>query len=234
MAPELLADAVGKPVALLLQVLGHARPLAQLDHDRVFDREPAEAMPVGSQGVGEHVGIAAIVLGAGDGESIAEAVELFGVDRIDLETALEQDLDDGTVRRLDRHGDRGRLFAARRHQPVAHLGEACSPVREGSLADNLSIGRDEADLMGLARPVEPPKNRTSVLMTLPPEFTRATAMPDQSLYRRSRRNSPLDLHRGQPAGARVPPRYSWHRGQKVAPGRPTRPASLPIRPDPDT
>src|SRR5208283_2127247 len=32
--------------------------------------------------------------------------------------------------------------------------EACSPVREVSLADNLSIGRDEADLMGLARPVD--------------------------------------------------------------------------------
>ena len=108
-------------------------------------------MPVGSQGVGEHVGIAAVVLGAGDGELIAEAVELFGVDRIDLETALEQDLDDGTVRHLDRHGDRGRLFAARRHQPVAHLGEACSPVREGSLADNLSIGRDEADLPSRCR-----------------------------------------------------------------------------------
>lgn len=73
-APELLADAVGEPVAFLLQVLGHAGPLAQLDHDRVFDREPAEAMPVGSQGVGEHVGIAAVVLGAGDGESIAEAI----------------------------------------------------------------------------------------------------------------------------------------------------------------
>src|SRR5208337_4762947 len=29
-----------------------------------------------------------------------------------------------------------------------------SPVREGSLADNLSIGCDEADLMGLARPVD--------------------------------------------------------------------------------
>jgi hypothetical protein len=46
-------------------------------------------MPVGSQGVGEHVGITAIVLGSGDGESIAEAVELFRVDRIDLEMARD-------------------------------------------------------------------------------------------------------------------------------------------------
>ena len=230
----MLADAVGEPVAFLLQVLGHAGPLAQLDHDRVFDREPAEAMPVGSQGVGEHVGIAAVVLGAGDGELIAEAVELFGVDRIDLETALEQDLDDGTVRHLDRHGDRGRLFAARRHQPVAHLGEARSPVREGSLADNLSIGRDEADLMGLARPVDAAEKSNIGTHDATSRIYSGHRDADQSLYWRSRRNSPLDLHRGQPAGARVPPRYSWHRGQKVAPGRPTRPASLPIRPDPNT
>ncbi len=26
----------------------------------------------------------------------------------------------------------GRLFAARRHQPIAHLRQACSAVREGS------------------------------------------------------------------------------------------------------
>src|SRR5271166_5478170 len=63
----------------------------------------------------------------------------------------------------------------------------------------------------------PPKNRTSVLMTLPPEFYSGHRDADQSLYWRSRRNSPLDLHRGQPAGARVPPRYSWPQGAK---GRP--------------
>jgi hypothetical protein len=84
-APELLADAVGQPVTFLLQVLGHAGPLAQLDHDRVFDCKPAKAMPVGSQRVAEHVGVPAVVFGAGDGEAIAEAVELFRVDRIDLE-----------------------------------------------------------------------------------------------------------------------------------------------------
>jgi hypothetical protein len=72
-------------------------------------------------------------------------------------------------------------------------------VREGSLADNLSIGRDEADLMGLARPVT--------------RIYSGHRNADQSLYWRSRRNSPLDWHRGEPAAARVP-RYSWHRGKK--------------------
>ncbi len=61
-ARELRPDAVGEPVAFLLDVLGHARPLARLDHDRVFGRERPEAMTVGSERVGVHVGIAAIVL----------------------------------------------------------------------------------------------------------------------------------------------------------------------------
>ena len=134
--------------------------------------------------------------------------------------ALEQDLDDGTVRHLDRHGDRGRLFAARRHQPVAHLGEAFAAVRKGSLADNLSIGRDEADLMGLARPVDAAEKSNIGTHDATSQIYSGHRDADQSLHWRSWRNSPLDLHRGQPTGAHVPPRYSRHRGQKVAPGGP--------------
>ena len=220
----MLADAVGEPVAFLLQVLDHAGPLAQLDHDRVFDREPAEAMPVGSQGVGEHVGIAAVVLGAGDGESIAEAVELLGVDRIDLETALQQDFDDGTVRHLDRHGDRGRLFAARCHQPVAHLGEACSPVREGSLADNLSIGRDEADLMGLARPVDAAEKSNIGTHDATSEFTRATAMPINPCTGAPGATPHWTCIAANPPGHASPPGTHGTGGKRSLPaGRPVRP-----------
>ena len=123
---SLLADAVGEPVAFA----AGPRPcgtLAQLDHDRVFDREPAEAMPVGSQGVGEHVGIAAVVLGGGDGDWIAEAVELFGVDRIDLEMVLERDLDDGTCGTSIATATWAALRRSSSPARVAHLGEARSP-----------------------------------------------------------------------------------------------------------
>jgi hypothetical protein len=87
--------------------------------------------------------------------------------------------------------------------------------------------------MGLARPVDAAEKSNVGIHDATSRIYSGHRDADQSLYWRSRRNSPLDLHRGQPAGARVPPRYSWHRGQKVAPGRPARPASLPIRPDPD-
>jgi len=233
-APELLADAIGQPIALLLQILGHARPLAQFDHDRVFDSEPAEAMPVGAQRVGEHVGVAAVVLGAGDGVAIAEAVELLGIDRIDLEAALEQDLDDGTVRRLDRNGDRRRLRAARRLQPTAHLRQPDAAVCEGALVNNLAAGVNKADLVRLGRPIDAGVKSNVVAHIAVSRMASDRRDADQSLYWRSRRNSPLDLHRGQPAGARVPPRCSRHRGRKVTPGRPARPASLTIKPATDT
>ncbi len=77
-----------------------------------------------------------------------EAVDLLGVDRVNLEAAFEQDLDNGVMRRLNRHGDRRRLGAARRHQPIAHLCESFAAVRKGSLADNLAAQGSE---LGLTR-----------------------------------------------------------------------------------
>ena len=87
---------------------------------------------------------------------------------------------------------------------VAHLVEACSPVREGSLADNFAISCDEADLMGLARPVDADEKSNIGTHDATSRTCAGHRDADQSLYWRSWRNSPLDLHRGQPAGAHVP------------------------------
>jgi hypothetical protein len=84
--------------------------------------------------------------------------------------------------------------------------------------------------MGLARPVDADEKSNIGTHDATSRTCSGHRDADQSLYWRSRRNSPLDLHRGQPTGAHVPPRYSRHRGQKVAPGRPAHPASLQTRP----
>ena len=158
------ADAVGKPVARSwLQVLGHARPLAQLNHDRVFDCKPAKAMPVGSAARRRARSIpAVVVLGAGDGEAIAEAVELFRVDRIDLEAALEQVLTIGPCGTSIATAFSAVLpplvVARRRTSPpgLLHLAKALSPII-------FAISCNKADFMVLARPVDAErKNRTSV------------------------------------------------------------------------
>jgi hypothetical protein len=99
-APQLLAHAVGEPIALLLQILGHARPLAQLNDNGVLGDNLAEAMAVGAHGIAEHMRIAPIVLRPGDSETVAEAIELFRVDRVDREPSFEQGRNNRAVRYL--------------------------------------------------------------------------------------------------------------------------------------
>jgi hypothetical protein len=78
-------------------------------------------MPVGAQRVGQYVSVAAVVLGAGDGEPIAKAVELLGVDRIDSEAALQQSFDQRPARRLDCDRDLRRLCGCHLDEPGAQL-----------------------------------------------------------------------------------------------------------------
>jgi hypothetical protein len=171
-------------------------------------------MAVGAQGIGEDVRIAAVVLRAGDGEAVAEAVELLGVDRMDRKAALEQGLDHRPMRHLDGHRDRRGLAAGPGEQPLAQLGEAGAAVRKGRLAEDPAGGINEADLVRLAGPIDADEpSRNSLVrhrFVLPHRPDRRDARP--SLYGRSWRDSPPDVRRGQPGGARVHPRRSQRRG----------------------
>ena len=68
------------------------------------------------------MGVAAVVLGAGDGETIAKAVELLGVDTVNGETPLQQGIDDRPMRDLDGDGNPLRhkaatFFVSHAHNP---------------------------------------------------------------------------------------------------------------------
>src|SRR5882672_304038 len=53
--------------------------------------------------------VAPVIFGAGDGEAVAEPVELLGIDPIDAKTAFQQGFDDRALRHFDRHpNDLGR------------------------------------------------------------------------------------------------------------------------------
>ena len=58
---------------------------------------------VGTEGIGKHEGIPAVVLGAGRGVPVAEAVELLGVQREDGKASLKQSIDERMEWRLDGH-----------------------------------------------------------------------------------------------------------------------------------
>ena len=88
-APELLTHAAGQTGAFLLQVVRHARPLAQLHNHWLVVRQTPEGVPISAQAVGQHVSVAPIIFGAGDGETVTEPIELAGIDPIDAKTAFQ-------------------------------------------------------------------------------------------------------------------------------------------------
>ena len=73
---------------------------------------------------------------------------------VDLEPAIEQRLDDGAMRNLDRNMDIFRLAAACGHEPVAHLRQPLAAVFEGPFAKPLAAGIGKPDVMLLGRPVD--------------------------------------------------------------------------------
>jgi hypothetical protein len=134
-APELVLQAVGEADVLSLELLVRARPFSELDDDGFGDGQPAECPHVGPEAVRQHIGVTAVILGPSDSEAVAKAIELLGVDGIDIETALEQGLDDRPVRRLDGDMDLARRPSACFQQPGDHVTEARPPVREFPLSD---------------------------------------------------------------------------------------------------
>lgn len=153
-APQLLPYPVAEPHLLLLQVLGHPRHLAQLDDPWIVDPQPPEAPLVGAQRVSENPRVPPVILRPGDGEPIAEAVELLGIDRVHDEFAFQQRLDHGAVRHLDRDMDLRRLRLRCLLQPTAELVEAVAAVGDDPFSYDLTRRIDQAHLVLLARPVD--------------------------------------------------------------------------------
>jgi hypothetical protein len=115
-----MMDAVAQPNPFLPQFLGKARPRTQFDELWISNVEAAEQTPVGAYTIGQDVGIPAIVLGSGDTESVTQAVELPGIDRVYDEPPIDQRIDDRPMRYFDRHG--GRTYrVGDREQPDARV-----------------------------------------------------------------------------------------------------------------
>jgi hypothetical protein len=92
------------------------------------------------------MGVSTIILGAGDAEPVAQAVELFGVDRVHDEPPIDQSIDNRSVRHFDRYSD-GTRRACDRENPVAHLCQTHSAVRACSLSDNDALSIEKTGLV---------------------------------------------------------------------------------------
>ena len=174
-APELIPHAVGQTQPFPSQVLVQARPLPQLDDHRAGRFQPPKTVRVGTQRRGQHPGVPPVVLRPCRRQPVAEAVELFRVDRVDRETALHQALDHRPAWRLDRHADFARVALCERQQPVRHFQQPCTAMLEHPFSEHLPVGVEHARLMSLRAPVH--TREPFQLQLQPPSLPNRTGAP---------------------------------------------------------
>ena len=137
-APKLMLQAVGQADVLRFELFVYARPFPELNDSRIDTGELAERAHIGPEAVRQYVSIAAVVLCSCDGEAVSKAIELLRIDRINIATALEQDLDDRPVWRFDRDMDLAWLASTLFQQPGNHVSKAGATMRELALSDPLT------------------------------------------------------------------------------------------------
>lgn len=196
-APQLLSHAVGEARAFGREVFRDARPLTQFDHRRVGDGELSEGVSIRSQRRRHGLGVAAVVLGACHREAITEAVELLRVDRVHVETALEQRLDDRAMRHLDADRDPAWHCAGRCDQPFAHLVETFAAVREEPVAEPLADGVGQPNVVLLRCPIDTGVEPRLLHVFLQAVKRACTTAVDPCT------GAPTDAGRGLPTGPQV-------------------------------
>ena len=145
--------------------------------------------------------------------------------------AFQQGFDHRAIRHLDRDGNGLGPGSGAGNQPIAQLPKRCTTVCNAAFSHALSAGVDQANLMGLARPVDARKpldlfGHDQILCSC----IRTNRDDRQSLYWRSKRNLLPDFRRGQPAGVQVLPRWSSHRVGRATPDRSARSGQSESRP----
>jgi len=151
-AVEQAAQLVGERGALGDEIVAAAHERAQ-GSDIVGGRhERSEAMPVGTQDVGEHIGIAGIGLAAGGAVARAAGFDDVRMDRDHRMTGFDQRVDEQAGGPLDGNGQFGRRreLAQGRQQ----RGEAGRVVADLLARDDLAGAVDNADGMACAAPIQ--------------------------------------------------------------------------------
>src|SRR5262249_42234544 len=206
-APDLIPQTIGEANALNLELLVDARPFPELDDEGLGNGQLAEQVHVGSEAIGEHIGIETVILRACDREAVTETVELPGVDRIDVEAAFEPGLDDWPMRRFDGDMDVAGLAPARFQQPRDHVTDAGAAMSELPLSHLLPLAIAERDDMLLRCPVNTDEPSSFFVHDAPPSDRRHAGRllivhakhththtshrnPIRSLYWRSKARSP--------------------------------------------
>lgn len=111
-------------------------------------------MAIGSESIGEDEGVAAVVLGAAQRVTVAESVDLLGVQGEDGQATSEKGFDDGPVRLFDGDGKVVGLAFGQAHKPGDGIQKTFPTVSEAALSDELALGIENTSLMKPAAKID--------------------------------------------------------------------------------
>jgi hypothetical protein len=128
----------------------HGAQGASLRRERLQDPQPVVAQ---AQVLGDHGGVAGVVLGARQHLGVAPGLDGVGLDRHDRVAGFQQPVDQPTVGAFDRHRQRGRFAEPSQsgHQLVEPIG-GVADLEGGGLAAGVV---EHAHRVTLRRPVDP-------------------------------------------------------------------------------
>lgn len=153
-AMKLVAEAVGEAAELVPQIVVHARVLTQFDDDGIVDTHPAEGRPIGAERGGQDERVAAIVLRSGHGVTIAEAIELLGVERVHVEAVLHERFHERPSRNFNCDAHPLRSAFRQVDEPFDEFPDGASGVSHTSLCLRTSVFIEDRYLVRLGRPID--------------------------------------------------------------------------------
>ena len=124
---------------------------------RFFQVEPTQTGLIRPHGIGQDTGIAPVILGPRHTVPIPKPVELFGIQRKEVEAAFEQTFDNGAPRHFDGDGYPLRLSRRQRPEPVRQPGKTGSIMVHHSFTHPPTVAVEHIDLMLLRAPINPHK-----------------------------------------------------------------------------
>src|SRR5579859_2296774 len=151
----LFSKLIGKAILFLTDVILESREVAQPDEGGVVQAHGVKAMQVGAERVGQHEGVAAVVLATGRRIAIAETIELLGIDGEHHETMLHQSLDHGAPRNFDGHRNLSWQSQGLGAQPIDEVRQTAGAVFDPALTDYRPLPIEETNPVSLGSPIDP-------------------------------------------------------------------------------
>jgi hypothetical protein len=151
---QLSPELVGEAPEFFVELRVDPAQLSESNDEWLIDAEFPEMVDIGAKRVRQDEGIEAVVLGAGHGMAVAEAVELLGIDGIDVNATLEQGFDDGAVGQLDGDGTSNGLRVAMLEKRIDETVDSHGGMLDAKFGQFTAVLVEQTDLVELTAIVD--------------------------------------------------------------------------------